>query len=74
MFIFQELKFKICQRANYMCFLHQNMQDVLIFTESSREAFNVLEEQRLGTTMRFIIKEPDPSLGQVLESRTSVNA
>lgn len=69
---FKKLKFNICQGANYMCILHQNI-DVFLFTEHSRETFNVLEEQRQDSIMCFVIKEPDPSPGQVLESRTSVN-
>lgn len=42
------------------------IEDVLIFIESSREAFYVLEEQRQDGTMCFIRREPDPSLGQFL--------
>ena len=56
-----------------MCILHQNIEDIFLFIENSRGSFNVTEEQMQTTIMCFIIKGPDPSLGQVLESRTSVN-
>lgn len=57
---FKKLRFNICQGANYIYILRQNI-DGFLFIENSREAFNVLREQRQDTVRCFVTEEIDPS-------------